>query len=188
MQLPATSRRLQQEVLQVGGMRGCLVIRGRVHQYLVEAARRVPFLRQVEKVGVGLLNGVTTLEGFDILLEFLPANRDAATPARLRVQRLRVSPGAPIDRLLRLLREHLQRGEDVQLVFFDLLINAEPLEIQSLRLREVMLRPLLLEDLHVVHLLVALGDWILFTVHAAAIGSGMCLGRSGVLLLLVVVV
>ena len=115
-----------------------------MHQYLVQAARRVPLLRQVEKVGVGLLYGVTTLEGFDILLEFLPANRDAATPARLRVQRLRVSPGAPIDRLLRLLREHLQRGEDVQLVFFDLLINAEPLEIQSLRLREVMLRPLLL--------------------------------------------
>jgi hypothetical protein len=158
-----------------------------VHEYLVEAASRVPLLREVEKVGVGLLDGVTALEGLDMLLEFLPAYRDAAAPTRLRVQRLRVAPGAPIDWQLRLLREHLQRREDVQVVFFDLLVNAEALEIQSLCLREVMLRPLLLYDLHVVHLLVALGDWVLLTGHAAAIGGGMCLGRSGLLLMLVVV-
>lgn len=158
-----------------------------MHEYLVEAASRVPLLREVEKVGVGLLDGVTALEGLDMLLEFLPAYRDAATAARLRVQRLRVAPGAPIDWQLRLLREHLQRREDVQVVFFDLLVNAEALEIQSLCLREVMLRPLLLYDLHVVHLLVALGDWVLLTGHAAAIGGGMCLGRSGLLLMLVVV-
>ena len=56
-----------------------------MHQYLVEAPSRVPLLREVEKVGVGLLDGVTALERFDMLLEFLPAYRDAATPARLRV-------------------------------------------------------------------------------------------------------
>ncbi len=83
MQLPATSRGFQYEVLQVRGMRRCLVIRGRVHQHLVQAPSRVPLLRQVEKVGVGLLNGVTALEGFDMLLEFLAAYRDAATPARM---------------------------------------------------------------------------------------------------------
>jgi hypothetical protein len=52
-----------------------------------------------------------------------------------------------------------------------------------------MLRALLLEDLHVVHLLVALGDWeVLLAGHAAAICGGMCLGRGGVLLVLLVVV
>ena len=71
-----------------------------MHEYLVEAASRVPLLREVEKVGVGLLDGVTALEGLDMLLEFLPAYRNAAAPTRLRVQRLRVAPGAPIDRQL----------------------------------------------------------------------------------------
>jgi hypothetical protein len=45
----------------------------------------------------------------------------------VRVERLRVAAGAPVDRLLRLLREHLQRREDVQLVLFDLLVDAEAL-------------------------------------------------------------
>ena len=98
-----------------------------MHQYLVQAPSRVALLREVEKVGVGLLNRVTALEGLDMLLELLPAYRDAATPARVRVERLRVAAGAPVDRLLRLLREHLQRGEDVQLVLFDLLVDAQAL-------------------------------------------------------------
>ena len=51
-----------------------------------------------------------------------------------------------------------------------------------------MLRALLLEDLHVVHLLVALGDWeVLLAGHAAAIGRGMCLGRRRLLVLVVVI-
>jgi hypothetical protein len=132
---------------------------------------------------------VTALEGLDVLLELLPAYRDAATPARVRVERLRVAAGAPVNRLLRLLREHLQRREDVQLVLFDLLVDAEPLQIQSLCLRELMLRALLLDYLHVVHLLVALGDWeVLLAGHAAAICGRMRLGRGGVLLLLLVVI
>ena len=106
----------------------------------------------------------------------------------MRVQRLRVPAGAPIYRLLRLLREHLQRREDVQLVIFDLLVDPEAVEIKSLCLCKVMLRPLLLEDFHVVHLLVALGNWVLLTGQAAAIGGGMCQGRSGLLLLMLVIV
>jgi hypothetical protein len=130
---------------------------------------------------------VTALEGLEVLLELLPAYRNAATPARVRVERLRVAPGAPVNRLLRLLREHLQRREDVQLVLFDLLVDAEPLQIQSLCLRELMLRALLLDYLHVVHLLVALGDWeVLLAGHAAAICGRMRLGRGGVLLLVVI--
>jgi len=122
-----------------------------------------------------------------VLLELLPAYRDAATPARVRVERLRVAAGAPVNRLLRLLREHLQRREDVQLVLFDLLVDAEPLQIQSLCLRELMLRALLLDYLHVVHLLVALGDWeVLLAGHAAAICGGMRLSRSRLLLLVVI--
>ena len=160
-----------------------------MHQYLVQAASRVPLLREVEKVGVGLLYGVTALEGLHMLLELLPAYRNAATPSRVRVERLRVAPGAPVNRLLRLLREHLQRREDVQLVLFDLLVDAEPLQIQSLCLRELMLRALLLDYLHVVHLLVALCDWeVLLAGHAAAICGGMRLSRGGVLLLLLLVV
>jgi len=49
-----------------------------------------------------------------------------------------------------------------------------------------MLRALLLENVHVVHLLVALCDWVLLTGHAAAIGGGMRLSRSRLLLLVVI--
>ena len=56
-----------------------LVIRNGMSK--VEAPGGVAFLGEVEKVRVGLLNGVARLQGLHMLLEFLPANRDAAPTA-----------------------------------------------------------------------------------------------------------
>ena len=73
MQLSAASTGFEYEVLQVRGMRRGLIVGSRVHQEVIKTSCRVSLLSQVEKVRIGLLNGVTALQGFHMLLELLPA-------------------------------------------------------------------------------------------------------------------